>query len=120
VVHGTDGLDEITTTTSTWISEIDHGKFKNYEIVPEDFAMQRAKPQDLLGAGTSENAKILLDILNGREGPKRDIVILNSAAAIYAADKARSIEEGIALAKESIDSKKALEKLELLKDYSKK
>jgi len=120
VVHGTDGLDEITTTTSTWVCEIEHGRIKNYEIAPEDFCIVRAKPQDLLGAGIAENVKILLDILNGREGPKRDIVVLNSAAAIYAADKAKSIEEGIAFAKESIDTKKALAKLESLKDYSKK
>lgn len=118
VIYGKDGLDEITTTTSTLISEEYRGRINNYEIYPEDFGFNRAKPDDLLGGSASDNARILLDILNGKTGPQRDIVLLNAGAAIYASDKTKSIEEGIKLAKESIDSKKALEKLELLRKYS--
>lgn len=118
VVHGRDGLDEITTTTQTLISEVYKGKLNNYEINPEDFGFKRAKLQDLIGGKTSDNAKILLDILKGKTGPQRDIVLLNAAAAIYTADKTNSIKEAIALASESIDSGKALEKLKLLKEYS--
>ena len=118
VVHGKDGLDEITTTTSTLISEEHGGKLNNYEITPEDFGFKRAELSDLAGGKAEDNARILLDVLNGKPGPKRDIVLLNSAAAIYAANKTKSIKEGLELAKMSIDSKKALEKLELLRDYS--
>ncbi|MBU4345777.1 MAG: anthranilate phosphoribosyltransferase, partial [Candidatus Omnitrophica bacterium] len=77
-----------------------------------------ANPQDLTGGTAADNARIVMDILNGKTGPRRDIVVLNAAAAIYTADKAKSIKEGIGLAADSIDSKKALKKLELLKEYS--
>ena len=118
VVHGQDGLDEITTAAKTYVSEAHKGRVDNYEINPEDFGIQKSKLEDLLGADAASNAKILMDILNGKPGPKRDIVVLNAAAAIYAADKAGSIKEGIKFAAESIDSGKALKRLELLKGYS--
>lgn len=119
VVHGGDGLDEITTTTKTYVCEIYKGKIKNFTLRPEDFGFKRAKLEDLAGRDASGNAKILLDILNGQLGPQRDIVLLNAAAAIYVADRVKSIKEAIELAVESIDSKRALKKLELLKEYSK-
>lgn len=118
VVYGEDGLDEITTTAPTFVSEVYKGKVKNFEVTPEDFGFKRAQVEALKGGSASDNAQILLDILKGKTGHGRDIVLLNSAAAIYTADKVNSIKEGIALARDSIDSGKALEKLELLKDYS--
>ncbi len=118
VVHGEDGLDEITTTTKTLISEVVGGEVKSYQICPEDFGIQKALLNDLEGLDAALNAKILLDILNGKSSPQRDIVALNAAAAIYAADKADSIKEGIKLAVESIDSGSALKKLNLLRGYS--
>jgi anthranilate phosphoribosyltransferase len=118
IIHGEDGLDEITTTAKTFICEEYKGKIKNYEISPEDFGFKRAKLEDLSGGTAADNAKILIDVLNGKTGPEKDIVLLNAGAAIYAADKANSIKGGIELAKESINSKKALEKLNLLKEYS--
>jgi anthranilate phosphoribosyltransferase len=118
VVHGEDGLDEITTTAKTYIAEFYNGKISNYEISPEDFGIQKANLGDLAGGDASYNAKILLDILNGKNGPRRDIAVLNAAAAIYVAGKAKSIKEAISLATESIDSGKALKKFELLKEYS--
>ena len=118
VVHGEDGLDEITTTAKTFICEVYEGKLNNYEINPEDFGFKKVRPEDLLGGAVSDNAKILTDILKGKDGPKRDIVILNAAAAIYVADKARTIKEGINLVSESIDSGRAWEKLQLLKECS--
>jgi len=118
VVHGNDGLDEITTTTFTIVSQASQGNVSTYEIKPEDFGFKRAALNDLTGGDASLNAQILLDILNGERGAKRDIVVLNAAAAIFAADKVKSIKEGIALAQDAIDSKKALEKFELLKKYS--
>jgi anthranilate phosphoribosyltransferase len=120
VVHGQDGLDEITTTGKTYVSEAYKGRLDNYEINPEDFGIQKSKLEDLLGGNATSNARILMDILNGKPGAKRDIVVLNAAAAIYTADKVNSIKEGINLACESIDSGKALKKLELLKERSNK
>lgn len=118
IVHGEDGLDEITTTARTFVSEVYKGKIKNFEIMPEDFGFRKAELEDLKGGDISSNARIMLEVLEGKAGPHRDIVLLNAAAAIYTADKAKSIKEGIELAKESIDSGRALEKLELLRQYS--
>ncbi|TRZ49341.1 anthranilate phosphoribosyltransferase [bacterium] len=118
VVHGNDGLDEATTTDKTFVSEANAGNFSDYEIAPEDFGLDRAKPQDLTGGAIQENVQILRDVLGGKTGPQRDIVLLNSGCAIYAANKASSIKGGIKLAVESIDSGRALKKLELLKEYS--
>lgn len=119
VVHGEDGLDEITTIAKTFVCEEYKGKIKNYEISPEDFGFKKAKLEDLAGGTASDNAKILLDLLNGKSGPQQDIVLLNAGAAIYASDKVNSIKRGIELAKESIDSGSATKKLELLLEYSK-
>lgn len=118
VVHGRDGLDEVTTTDKTVVSEACRGDFKDYEIAPEDFGFKRVALPELLGGSIDENVKIALDILSAKPGPKRDIVLINSGCAIYAADKASSIKEGIRLAAESIDSGHAMQKLELLKEYS--
>jgi anthranilate phosphoribosyltransferase len=118
VVHGKDGLDEVTTTDSTVVSESHAGEFRDYEITPEDFGFKRADLQDLKGGSIQENARIVLDVLKGKKGPQRDIVLLNAGCAIYVANKAKSITEGIGLAVESIDSGRAFEKLQLLKKYS--
>ena len=118
VVHGRDGLDEITTTDETVISESCNGKLSTYRIAPEDFGLTRVEPEELAGGSAQYNAKIILDILKGVPGPKRDIVLLNAAAAIYAADSASSIKSGLRLARLSLDSGKAREKLETLKDIS--
>ena len=118
VVHGEDGLDEITTCGKSFICEEKDGKLSCYEVYPEDFGFKRANLKDLTGKGALYNAKLMLDIFKGRKGACRDIVIFNAAAAIYAADRVSSIKEGIAVAEDSIDSGKAEEKLNLLKEYS--
>ena len=118
VVHGEDGLDEITTTARTFVSEAKAGKFTDYELAPEDFGFKRSRPKDLLGGSVEDNARIIKDVFNGKSGPCRDIVLFNSGCAIYAANKAGDIKSGIKLAEESIDSKSAYQKLELLKEYS--
>lgn len=118
VVCGKDGLDEITTTTETLVVEQRNEVIDEYEVRPEDYGIKRAAEADLLGGCPKENAGILLDILNGNLGPKRDIVVLNSAFALFAADQAKTIAECIELAKESIDSGRALRKLQLLREYS--
>lgn len=118
VVHGQDGLDEITTATKTSVTQVKSSAISNYEVDPRDFGFKYARLEDLAGAGPDENAAILFDILKGVPGPKRDIVVLNAAAAIYTALKAPSIKEAVALAEHSIDSGAALKKLGLLKKYS--
>jgi anthranilate phosphoribosyltransferase len=118
VVHGSDGLDEVTTVDKTFISEAKEGKFRDYQISPEDYGFKRARESDLLSANLQENVAIALDILKGGKGFKRDIVLLNAGCAIYAADKAATIAEGIEQATRSLDSGEALKKLELLKEYS--
>jgi anthranilate phosphoribosyltransferase len=120
VVHGEDGLDEITTTGFTHVSELFNGQVHNHKIAPEDFGLRRARLKDLAGGNSSDNAAILMDILDGKRSPKRDIVLLNAGAAIYVADKAKSIKAGIKLAAEAIDSGRALKKLELLKEFSRR
>ncbi|MBU8848358.1 MAG: anthranilate phosphoribosyltransferase [Desulfobacterales bacterium] len=118
VVHGHDGMDEITTTAPTRISELNDGTIRSYDLDPLDFFEDYADPKDLKGGDVKENAAITLSILKGEKGPKRDIVILNSGAALVAAEIADTIKNGIALAEQSIDSGKAVEKLELLSEYT--
>ena len=118
VVHGADGLDEVTTTDKTFITELKGGLIKDYEVAPDDFGFKRASLNDLLGGSVSQNVMIAQEILAGKPGSRRDIVLFNAGAAIYAADKAQTITEGIRLAQESIDSGAALEKLKMLKEYS--
>lgn len=118
VVHGKDGLDEISTTDATIVAESYQGKTSVYEITPEDYGIKRVKIEDLKGGDSSVNARILLDIFSGKTGPHRDIVVLNAAAAIYAADKVCSIKEGIIRAEEAIDLGKAKEKVKELIELS--
>ncbi|HAO92394.1 MAG TPA: anthranilate phosphoribosyltransferase [Deltaproteobacteria bacterium] len=118
VVRGEDGLDEITLTKETRVTELKDGNIKTYHIKPEDFGFERCAPEALKGGDPGENARIIMDVLEGRKGPARDVVLLNSAAAITAGGKAGTIAEGIALAHGSIDSGAALEKLIKLKRIS--
>jgi anthranilate phosphoribosyltransferase len=118
VVHGADGLDEVTTTDKTFVTEVAGRVIKDYEITPEDFGFKRAKMNDLLGGSIDDNLQIVRDILAGEPGRARDIVLFNAGCAIYAANKSETITKGIKLAKQSIDSGAALEKLKLLKEYS--
>jgi anthranilate phosphoribosyltransferase len=114
-VNGLDGLDEITITTKSKICEGKEGKVKCYHIEPADFDLPTARVKDLIGGTPDQNARILLDILGGQKGPKRDVVLLNAAPAIVAAGKARTLQDGIQVAAESIDSGAAMEKLNRLR-----
>jgi anthranilate phosphoribosyltransferase len=111
VVHGHDGLDEISLGAPTTVCELRDGFIKSYEITPEQFGLKRCKKEDLLGGSPAENTKITKDILAGIKSPKRDAVLLNSAAAIHIAKPEVSIQEGIVMAAEAIDSGKAAEQL---------
>jgi anthranilate phosphoribosyltransferase len=118
VVHGGDGLDEITTTTTTQVSELGGGAVKTYTLDPADFGISAAQPADLVGGTPEENAEMTAKILKGEKGPKRDIVLINAAAAIITGGKADDLKAGLAIAADSIDSGRALEKLEGLKARS--
>lgn len=117
-VYGQDGLDEISVSDKTSVCELKDGRLKCYEIAPEDFGMGRCSKEDLVGGNPRENAEITLSILNGQKGPKRNAVVLNSAAALYVAGKADSIEDGVRLASEIIDSGRAKKQLEKFIEYT--
>src|ERR687894_800761 len=113
VVHGTDGMDEITVTDRTLVAEVGDGGMEEYEISPEDFGLPLHDPDGLLGGDAHLNARILRDILSGTEtGAARDVILLNAGAAIYISGEAKTIEEGIRLAGESIGSGAALRALD--------
>ena len=112
VVYGMDKLDEISLSAPTKVCEIKGDSLTLYEIKPEDFGLKRCKKEDLAGGDPKENASITLAILNGEKGPKTDAVLLNAGAALYIGDKANSIKEGIDLARNLIESKKAIKVLE--------
>lgn len=122
VVNGNVGenkLDEISISGKTKICELKNNIINTYDLNPEDFGFKLSPLTDILGGNAEENAKIIIDILKGKKGPKRDIVLLNAGAAIYVSDKVTNIKEGIEIARQSIDSGNAMKKLEELKRYGK-
>src|SRR5215475_11740038 len=114
VVHGLDGLDEMTITGVTRIAEAREGSMRSYEVEPEEFGMKRAALQDIAGGDAKENAEIIRAVLRGEKSPRRDVVVLNSAAALVAAGKADHIAQAVPQAEKSIDSGAASGKLEAL------
>jgi anthranilate phosphoribosyltransferase len=115
VVHGGDGLDEITLTGSTSVAELKDGSIGTYSIDPGDFGLERAGAETLKGGDPETNAAIALSVLKGVKGPARDMVLLNAGAVAYVGGVAPTMREGIRLAAESIDSGRAMAKLENLK-----
>jgi anthranilate phosphoribosyltransferase len=118
VVHGHDGMDEITTTDLTRISELSDTGIKSYDLDPLKYFEDYADPKDLQGGDIKENAAITRAILEGKKGPQQDIVLLNAGVGLVAVSMAGTIEEGISLARQSIESGKALEKLTRLAQYT--
>jgi len=114
VVHGEDGLDEITLTDKTHVCEFKDSDIKSYTISPEDFGLSRASLDDLKGGTAIENASRLRNVLAGTSGPQRDVVLMNTAAALVAGDKVETLKQGVTLAGEVIDSGHALAKVEQL------
>lgn len=111
VVHGSDGVDEVSICGTTKVCEVKNGQLKTYTISPEELGLSLAKPEDIKGGLADENKDIALSILQGKKDAKRDMVLINSAVAIYTATEARSLKECVDLAREMIDSGKALDKL---------
>ncbi len=120
LVHGMDGLDEITLTDRTRVSEGKGGVVSSYYLDPSDFGLERVRLKDLAGGTAEENAHITREILRGRKGPKRDLVCLNAAPAFVACRKAKTLQEGFELAGRMIDSGAAMEKLERLISFTNK
>lgn len=118
VVHGNDGLDEITITDKTFVSEFNGVDVVSYDIDPEEIGIARATHEDLAVGDINDNVSIALEVLNGKKGPRRDIVLINAAYALYTAQKVKAIADGLAAARESIDSGCAFAKLEKLKEFS--
>lgn len=112
VVYGQDKLDEISMSSPTTVCEFKDGWFKSYVITPKQFGFEYCTKDDLVGGTPEENAKIVRDILSGEKGCKRNAVLMNAGAALYIGEKAESMEEGIRLAGELIDSGKAMETLD--------
>ena len=117
-VFGSDGMDEISASDKTFVCEIKDGVTKSYEISPEDFGFEKCSKEDLVGGNPRKNAQITLDILKGQKGPKRNAVVLNSAAGLYVAGVVESINDGVGLAEEMIDSGKAFEQLEKFIEFT--
>jgi len=116
VVHG-DGMDEISNIASTDVAELKDGTVSTYTLTPEELGIKRAVANDIAGGTPAENAQDIIYIFNGEKGPKRDIVVMNAAAALYVAGTVGSIKDAISLAEDAIDSGKAMEKLNEFRDF---
>ncbi len=120
VVHGADGLDEVSNTGESRVSEVREGVVRSFTVRPDDFGMPRAVIGDLQGGDREQNAQLIRALLDGATGPKRDIVLMNSAAALVAGAKARDLKDGVSQAAQAIDSGAARGKLEALVALSQK
>ena len=118
VVHGMDGLDEITITGPTRIAEVRDGEVHSYEVEPEEFGMKRGTLEDISGGDAAANAAIIREILEGKKSARRDVVLLNAAAALVAAGKAAHLTDALPLAARSIDSNAAKKKLDGLTHFT--
>lgn len=118
VVHGADGLDELTTTGPSFVAELSGGTVRTFEVAPEDAGLPRASPQDIRGGDAETNAAAMRAMLGGERGPFRDIVLYNAAGALVVAGRAGDLAEGVAIAAEAIDSRRALATLVKLVEIS--
>lgn len=118
VVHGEDGLDEISLSSPTFVCEVKDGWVRSYSITPEQFGFECCKKEDLQGGTPPQNAEILKAILNGKKGAKRNAAVLNAAAAMYISGKYESIDLSVKVAEDVIDNGKAMNKLNEFIHYS--
>ena len=114
VVHGSDGLDEITTSGPTHVAALERGAVRTFTITPEDVGLKRVKPEALRGGDAKDNAQALMDVLKGKKGPYRDVAILNAAAGLIVAARAKELGEAVAMATKSVDSGEAEGRLDRL------
>jgi anthranilate phosphoribosyltransferase len=120
VVHGSDGLDEITITGPTRIGEVRSGQVHTYEVTPEEFCLPRASLEAIAGGDAATNANLIREVLSGKKSPRRDIVLLNAAAALVAAGKSDHLRDAVPQAAQAIDSGTAAAKLQALVDFTAK
>ena len=118
LVHGVDGLDEITITGETHVCELKNGRIKRYTVSPKDFGLPRASSDSIKGGDIKENADLLHNVLAGALGPQRDVVLMNAAAALVVGGKVETLQQGAAIAKEVIDNGNASAKLDQLIKFS--
>jgi anthranilate phosphoribosyltransferase len=118
VVHGLDGLDEITISSPTRIAEVRDGNLRTYEVTPEEFGLKRASLHEISGGDAKGNAEIIREVLNGQKSPRRDVVLLNASAALVAAGMANHLVDALPIAAASIDSGAALKKLDALIQFT--
>jgi anthranilate phosphoribosyltransferase len=118
VVHGDDGLDEVTITGPTRIGEVREGQVHTYEVTPEEFGLQRATLDDISGGDATLNSNLIREVLDGKKSARRDVVLLNAAAALVAAGRADHLRDAVPLAAKAIDSGAAAAKLQALIDFS--
>ncbi|MFO7860087.1 MAG: anthranilate phosphoribosyltransferase [Desulfosalsimonas sp.] len=118
VVHGHDGLDEISVCAPTRVCELNQGQISTYDISPETYFGRTAAPEEIAGGDPKQNAEITKSILSGEKGARRDIVVINAAAALVAAGRAESVENGVAMAENAIDSGAAMDKLNALIEFT--
>jgi anthranilate phosphoribosyltransferase len=107
VVHGSDGLDEITTAGATYVAALENGVVRTFEITPEEVGIERVKPEALRGGEAAQNAQALTDVLKGKKGAFRDVALLNAAAGLMVAGRAKDLKQAVALAATSVDSGEA-------------
>jgi anthranilate phosphoribosyltransferase len=117
VVHG-DGMDEISNTGETFVAELKYGKVSTYTLTPESLGMMRANPEDIVGGSPKENAMDLLSIFKGQKGPKRDLIVMNAAAALYVSGIVGSIRQAIPIAEDAIDSGKVMVKFNQFRAFT--
>jgi anthranilate phosphoribosyltransferase len=118
VVHGSDGSDEITNTGITYILEVFPDRIEEYTITPEQFGIKTCTLADIVGGTPEDNVEISMEIFRGKKGPHRDIIVLNSAATLYVAGVAPTLVDAVKLAEVTIDSGKALKKLEEIRTFT--
>jgi anthranilate phosphoribosyltransferase len=114
VFYGEDGLDELTTTGLSRVYQLKDGRVSEYELDPRELGFSRSRPEDLRGGTPPENANLLRQVLDGEAGPRRDVVLLNAAAAVLAAGRADEWAEAVTVAVESLDSGRARKVLDRL------
>jgi anthranilate phosphoribosyltransferase len=114
VAHGSDGLDEITTSGTTHIAALENGKVRTFEITPEEVGLPKARPEALRGGDAKTNADALMGVLKGTKSAFRDVALLNAAAALVVAGRAKDLKDGVALAAKSVDSGEAEGRLDRL------
>src|SRR6185369_1676736 len=114
VVHGSDGLDEVTTAGTTYVAALEKGTVRSFEITPEEVGLERVKPEALRGGEAEHNALALMDVLKGKAGPFRDVAVLNAAAGLMVAGRAKDLKQAVALAQKAVDSGEADGRLQRL------